>query len=167
MPDRRKKAAKADELKVSDAVLDQLLENYEKPEDLLGNGGIFDQLKGRIVQRILDAELDHHLGYEKGAQRPEVQSNARNGHNPAKTIKTDNGQLQVRLTRDREGDFEPVIVPKHVRRLPGFDDKLIHLYGSGMSVSDIRDHLEKIYQTEVSPDLISQVTNEVLDEVSA
>ena len=168
MPARPKKEkARTNDLKISDEVLDQILENYEKPEDLFGRDGIFAHLKERLVQRALDAELSHHLGYENGAQRPPGQTDARNGHGPAKTVRTDEGELRVRLPRDRDGDFEPVIVPNNVRRLSGFDDALIHLYASGMSVNDIREHLEKIYATEVSGDLISQVTNEVLEEVSA
>ena len=100
MPAKAKKTAPANDLEISDALVDQLLANYEKPEDLLGNGGIFDRLKGRLVQRILDAELNAHLGYEKGARRPEDQSNARNGHNPQKTVKTDDGEIHVSLPRD-------------------------------------------------------------------
>lgn len=167
MPDRAKTKVETTEPIISEAVLDQILKNYEKPDDIFGSGGIFDHLKERLVQRILDAELSVHLGYDKGARRLEGQTNARNGHNPPKTVKTDEGQLRVRLPRDREGEFEPVIVPKNARRLPGFDAALIDLYASGLSVGDIRDHLKKIYKTEVSPDLISQVTNEVLEEVSA
>ena len=165
MPNRPKNLS--NKLEVSEKVLDQILENYEKPEDLLSNGGIFDQLKARIVERILDGELTSHLGYEKDQPRPDGQSNVRNGRSSPKTVKTDDGELKVTTPRDREGTFEPVFLPKNARRLPGFDEKLIHLYASGLSVRDIQEHLEKIYQTKVSHDLISEVTDEVLAEVTA
>lgn len=142
------------------------MEDYQKPEDLFGQGGIIAQLTERLVHRILEGELTAHLGYERHDKRPEDQDNARNGYCPVKTVKTDSGKLQVRTPRDREGNFEPVIVPKNARRLPGFDDAIIHLYAKGMTVRDIQDHLREIYKIEVSPDLISEVTDEVLKEVS-
>jgi putative transposase len=157
---------RANQNEIPDVVLDQLLENYEKPDDLFGHGGIFDRLKERLVQRILEGELTAHLGFGKGELRPEGQDNTRNGYCPPKTVKTDNGQMQVSLPRDRDGSFEPVMVPKNARRLPGFDDAVIHLYSKGMTVRDIQDHLREIYKTEVSPDLISEVTDEVLKEVT-
>lgn len=150
-----------------DAVLDQLLESYQKPEDLFGQGGIIDELKSRLVQRVLEGELSAHLGYGKHEQRPEGQSNARNGHCPPKTVKTGTGEVKIRTPRDREGSFDPVIVSKYARRLEGFDEAVIHLYAKGLSVRDIQDHLKEIYKIEVSPDLISEVTDEVLKEVSA
>jgi putative transposase len=164
MPEKPTK--RSNSLEISQQVLDQLLEGYRKPEDLFGTGGIFDRLKERLVHRILEGELTAHLGFEKHDERPEGQDNARNGYCPAKTVKTDDGELQVRLPRDREGSFEPVIVPKNVRRLPGFDDAVIHLYAKGMTVRDIEDHLREIYKIDVSPALISDVTNEVLKEIS-
>jgi putative transposase len=161
-----KTAKKHDQSEIPEAILDQLLQNYEKPGDLLGQGGIFDRLKERMVQRILEGELTAHLGFAKGEPRPEGQENTRNGHCPPKTVKTAEGRIQVSLPRDRDGSFQPVLVPKNARRLPGFDDAVIHLYSKGMTVRDIQDHLREIYQTEVSPDLISEVTDEVIKEVT-
>ncbi len=146
-------------------LINLVLEDYENPEDLLGNGGLFDRLKAGIVERVLEGELNHHLGYEKHEQKPEGQSNSRNGCSPAKSIKTRDGELQIRTPRDRDGSFDPTLVPKNARRLEGFDDSVIHLYAKGMSVRDIQDHLKTIYGIKVSPDLISEVTDEVLKEV--
>jgi putative transposase len=165
MPEKSTKRSNL--LKVSQELLDQILDGYQKPEDLFGQYGIFDQLKERLVHRILEGELTAHLGFGKHEKRTEGQDNTRNGLCPAKTVKTDDGEFQVRLPRDREGSFEPVIVPKNVRRLPGFDDAIIHLYAKGMTVRDIQDHLSEIYKIEVSPALISEVTDEVLKEISA
>ena len=117
------------------------------------------------MQRALEGELNAHLGYRKHQLRPEGQSNARNGHCPAKTVKSRDGEIRIRTPRDREGSFEPQIVPKNVRRLENFDNAVLHLYAQGMSVRDIQGHLREIYQTEVSPELISEVTDEVLEEV--
>lgn len=164
MPEKSTK--RSNNLEISSELLDQILEGYQKPEDLFGNGGIFDRLKERLIHRILEGELTAHLGFEKHDKRPEGQGNTRNGYCPAKTVKTDDGELQVRLPRDRTGSFEPVIVPKNARRLPGFDDAIIHLYAKGMTVRDIQDHLREIYKIEVSPDLISEVTDEVLKEIT-
>ena len=149
-----------------ESLLDRVLENYEKPEDLLGKDGIFDRLKQRLIERALEGELNAHLGYEKHEERPEGQSNARNGHCPPKVVKTRDGQLEISTPRDREGSFDPIIVPKNARRLTGFDDSVIHLYAKGLSTRDIRDHLKEIYQIEVAPDLISEVTNEVHKELT-
>ena len=146
-------------------LIDLVIANYEKPEDLLGNGGLFDRLKAGIVERVLEGELNHHLGYGKHQERPEGQSNSRNGHCPAKSIKTRDGEFQVRTPRDREASFEPTLVPKSARRLEGFDESVIHLYAKGLSVRDIQDPLKTIYGIEVSPALISDVTAEVLKEV--
>ena len=104
------------------------------------------------MQRALEGEdLNAHLGYRKHQARPEGQSNARNGHCPAKTVKSRDGEIRIRTPRDREGSFEPQIVPKNVRRLENFDNAVLHLYAQGMSVRDIQGHLREIYQTEVSP----------------
>jgi len=146
-------------------LIDLVLTNYEKPEDLLGNGGLFDRLKAGIVERVLEGELNHHLGYGKHQQRPEGQSNSRNGYCPAKSIKTRDGEFKIQTPRDRDASFEPTLVPKNARRLEGFDESVIHLYAKGMSVRDIQDHLKTIYGIEVSPTLISEVTDEVLKEV--
>lgn len=164
---RKTKTAPADGLKLDDALIDQLMQGLSTQEELFGRGGLVDQLKGRIIQRALDGELSAHLGYPKQAPRPDGQTNARNGYNPPKTVRTTEGEIQVRTPRDREGSFDPVILPKGVRSLPNFDNAVLHLYAQGMSVRDIQRHLLDIYQTEVSPELISSVTDEVMEEVIA
>jgi len=164
---RKKKTAPADGLKLDDALIDQLMQGLSTQEELFGRGGLVDQLKGRIIQRALDGELSAHLGYPEQAPRPDGQTNTRNGYNPPKTVRTTEGEIQVRTPRDREGSFDPVILPKGVRSLPNFDNAVLHLYAQGMSVRDIQSHLLDIYQTEVSPELISSVTDEVMEEVIA
>ena len=145
-------------------LLDQLLEDYHKPEDMLGPGGIFDQLKKALAERALGAELGHHLAQE--AATPAAPHNHRNGTTP-KTVQTDTSALRLAVPRDRAGTFEPQLVPKHSRRLPGFDEKVISLYARGLTVREMQAHLTELYGVEVSPTLISTVTDAVLEEVTA
>ena len=145
-------------------LLDELLKNYKSPEDLTGPDGLLKQLTKALVTRAMDAELTHHLGYEAGEKPPEGQANRRNGTSP-KTLRTDQGKILVDVPRDREGSFEPQIVPKHQRHFAGFDDKIISMYARGMSVREIRSHLEEIYGVDVSADLISTVTDSVIEEL--
>ncbi len=146
-------------------LLDELLSGVKTPDDLLGDGGVFRQLKKALMERALGAELTHHLGYEKGAAPVgRAGSNSRNGHS-AKTVLTDDGEIDLSIPRDRAGTFEPVLVPKGVTRVEGFDSRIISLYARGLSVREIQAHLKEMYGTEVSPDLISRVTDAVLDEV--
>lgn len=146
-------------------VLDELLSGVSGPEELLGEGGVFRQLKKALMERALGAELTHHLGYEKGAAPAgRARGNSRNGHS-AKKVLTDDGEIDLSVPRDRAGTFEPALVPKGVTRLDGFDGKIISLYARGLSVREIQAHLKELYGTEVSPDLISRVTDAVLDEV--
>ncbi len=145
-------------------LLDELLSGYEKPEDLLGEEGLFRQLKEALVERALGAELSEHLGYERGDPAGRGSGNSRNGHS-GKTVLTDDGELDLAVPRGRNGTFEPAIVPKGERRLEGFDERIVSLYARGMSVREIRGHLEELYGVSVSPDLISRVTDAVLDEV--
>ncbi len=144
--------------------LDELLAGYEKPEDLLGEDGLFKQLKKALLERALGAELTHHLGYEKGDPAGRGTGNNRNGTS-AKTVLTEDGSVEIDVPRDRNGSFEPQIVPKGETRLDGFDDKIISLYARGMTVREIQGHLRELYAVDVSPDLISRVTDAVLDEV--
>jgi putative transposase len=150
----------------SPELLDQLLKNYSKPEDLTGPEGLLKRLTGALVERAMGAELTHHLGYEPGEKPPEEQGNRRNGTNP-KTLRTERGSLTVEVPRDRQGSFEPQIVPKHQRHFNGFDDKILSMYARGMSVRDIRAHLEEIYGVSVDADLISRVTDAVVEELKA
>jgi len=142
--------------------LDELLAGYERPEDLLGEQGLFRQLKKALLERALNAELASHLGHEKG--QPAASDNVRNG-SYAKTVLTEDGPVELDVPRDRNATFEPVIVPKGITRIDGFDAKVIAMYSRGMSVRDIQAHLREIYGADVSPDLISRVTDSVLDEV--
>ena len=145
-------------------LLDELLSDYETPEDLLGDDGLFKQLKKALLERALGAELSDHLGYEKGDPAGRGTGNNRNGHS-GKTVLTEDGAVELAVPRDRKGTFEPAIVPKGARRLDGFDDRILSLYARGMTVREIQGHLRELYGVEVSPDLISRVTDAVLEEV--
>ena len=145
-------------------LLDELLADYETPEDLLGDEGLFKQLKKALLERALGAELTDHLGYEKGDPAGRGSGNSRNGHS-GKTVLTEDGEVDLEVPRDRNGSFEPAIVPKGERRLDGFDDRILSLYARGMTVREIQGHLHELYRVEVSPDLISRVTDAVLEEV--
>lgn len=127
---------------------------------------LFRQMKKRIVERMLGAELSHHLGYAPGEAKPADQPNHRNGTTP-KTVLTDDGGLPLDIPRDRAGSFEPQLVPKGVRRLPGFDAKVLSLYARGLTVREIQGHLEELYQIAIAPDVLSTVTDAVLEEVTA
>jgi putative transposase len=149
---------------IPDELIDQLLAGREGPESITGPDGLLKQLTKRVVERAASAELTGHLGYELAGEPPEGQPNRRNGWSP-KTLITDHGPVEVELPRDREGSFEPQIVPKHQRRFAGFDDKIISMYARGMSTREISKHLEEIYVVEVGRDTISRVTDAVLDDV--
>lgn len=149
---------------ISPELLDQLLAGYEKPEDLTGADGLFKQLKKALIERALGAELTDHLGYEKGDPAGRGSGNSRNGTS-AKTILSEDGELMIEVPRDRVGSFEPQLIAKGQTRFDGFDEKIISLYARGMSVREIQGHLAELYGAEVSPDLISKVTDAVLDEV--
>jgi len=127
---------------------------------------LFRQMKKHLVERMLGAELTHHLGYAPGQDKPADQPNHRNGTTP-KTVLTDDGALPLAIPRDRAGTFAPQLVPKGVRRLPGFDAKVLSLYARGLTVREIQGHLEELYQIAIAPDVISTVTDAVLEEVTA
>jgi putative transposase len=131
-------------------VIDELLAGCSSPSDLFDNNGLFKQLKKQLLERLLSTELSDHLGYEKGDTSGRNSGNSRNGHF-AKTVLSDDGPLPLSIPRDRNGTFEPKIVPKGVRRLEGFDDRIISLYARGMSVREIQGHLQEMYGIEVSP----------------
>jgi putative transposase len=122
--------------------------------------------KKALIERALGAELGHHLGYASGAAKPETATNHRNGKS-AKTVLTDDGPLRIEVPRDREGSFEPLLIPKHERRFTGFDDKIIAMYARGMTVREVQGFLAEQYGTEVSPEFISSVTDAVMAEVGA
>ena len=149
---------------VPEELLSGLLANYKKPEDLIGENGLLKQLTKLLVERALDAELTEHLGHERNEAVANTTGNTRNGKSK-KTLKGDFGELPIEVPRDRHGSFEPQLIPKHQTRWAGFDDKIISLYARGMTVREIQAHLEEMYGTEVSPSLISSVTDAVADEV--
>lgn len=149
---------------ISDEVLDELLKGCERPEDLLGDAGLMKQLKVRLMERMLGAELSAHLGYEVGHEPPPGQGNRRNGTS-SKRLKGQDGEVPILVPRDRDSSFEPALIKKGQTRIDGIDDKIIGLYAHGLSVRDIQAHLEDLYGLKVSPDLISRVTDAVLDEV--
>ena len=149
---------------VPNELLDELLSDYQKPEDLIGENGLLKQLTKRLVERALDAEMTAHLGHERHAPVANASGNTRNGRS-RKTLKGEFGELPIEVPRDREGSFEPQIVPKHQTRWTGFDEKVLSLYARGMTVREIQAHLQEMYGAEVSPSLISNVTDAVIDEV--
>ncbi len=149
---------------ISKEILDELLAGYKNPEDLTGPDGIFQQLKKALIERALGAELTYYLGYEKGDPVGRNTGNSRNGHS-FKTIKTKDKAIAIEVPRDRNGAFEPQLIKKGQTRFDGFDEKIISMYAGGMTVRDIQSHLKDLYGIEVSPDLISEVTDAVIQEV--
>lgn len=157
----RKKAEPAAEF--DPAALDALLEGRRTLGDV---DELFRRMRKALMERALAGELTHHLGYGPGEAKPAGQPNHRNGTTP-KTVLTEDGAIPLAIPRDRAGTFEPRLVPKNARRLPRFDRNVVSLYARGMSVREIREHLEDLYQVEVTPGLISAVTDEVMEEVTA
>lgn len=145
---------------ISKGLLDELLKDYKGPDDITGPDGLLKQLTKALVERAMDAEMTTHLGYEKHDQAEKDTSNRRNGKTK-KTLRSDQGPLEIEVPRDREGEFEPEIVPKHQRDFKGFDDKILSMYARGMTTREIAGHLKEIYGTEVSPELISRATDSV------
>lgn len=151
---------------IEDEIIDNLLKDYKGPEDLIGENGLLKELTKRLLERAMSAEMTEHVGYEKHASAGNNSGNSRNGKT-AKTLKGTFGTLPIEVPRDRNGTFEPQIIGKHQTRFTGFDENIISLYARGLSTREIQQHLEEIYQVEVSPGLISTVTEEVIDEVRA
>jgi putative transposase len=141
-----------------------LLKEYKTPEEILGDNGLLKQLTKAVLERAMQAELTEHLGYEPHDAAGDNSGNSRNGKS-LKTLKGDFGNLPLEVPRDRNSSFDPQIVPKGQTRFDGFDDKILSLYARGMTTREIRAHLEEIYQVEVSPALISSVTDAVIEEV--
>ena len=138
----------------TDQLLDILMKDHKKPEDLIGENGLLKQLTKRLVERAMQAEMTDHLGYNKHAPSGKNSGNSRNGASK-KTIIGEFGNLDIAVPRDRNSTFEPVIIPKGETRFTGFDDKIISTYSLGMTTRDIQKHLEEIYGVDVSPSLIS------------
>ena len=151
---------------INPKLIDELLANYQKPEDIIGEKGLLKQLTKALLERAMKAELTEHLGYDKHDAAGNNSGNSRNGVT-TKTLKGDFGEMPLETPRDRQGTFEPKIIGKGQTRFTGFDDKIISMYSRGMSTREIQGHLEEIYQVEVSPTLISNVTDAVMEEVKA
>jgi putative transposase len=145
-------------------LIEELLKGYEKPEDIIGENGLLKRLTKSLLERALNAELTHHLGYEKHDVAGHNSGNSRNG-NSSKTVKGEFGEIVLDTPRDRNGTFEPQILGKYQTRFEGFDEKIISMYARGMSTREIQGHLKEMYGVEVSPGLISEVTDAVMDEV--
>lgn len=144
---------------IPDAIIDELLAGSD-PQSIFDPNGLLDHLKKAFAERVLNAELDHHLDDAEKAD------NSRNGYG-RKTVTTDTAEIELSIPRDRAGSFEPQLIAKYQRRFPGFDDKIISMYARGMPTREIVGHLRDLYGIDVSPDMISTVTDAVLDEVAA
>jgi len=151
---------------LSDDLIDELLGGARTAQEIAGPDGLLGQLTRRLLERALEAEITEHLGYRAGQAPTGGAGNARNGR-PPKTVLTDHGPARIRSPRDRNGSFEPQIVGKRQTRWVGFDEKVIALYARGLTVREIEGHLAEIYGTDVSPDLISKITDAVLEDVKA
>jgi len=149
-----------------DKIIDELLEGCQSPSDFWGSDGVFATLKKRIVERALESEIHHHLGYSKHDPKGNNTGNSRNGKGK-KTVIIDNEQVEIEPPRDRNGTFEPQIIPKRQRYFEGFNDKIIAMYARGMSVRDIQSCLLDMYKVDVSEGLISNATAGIMDEVKA
>jgi len=145
-------------------LIDQLLADYKKPEDIIGENGLLKELTKAVLERALEAEMTDHLGYEKHDPAGHHSGNTRNGKS-RKNLKGDFGELELETPRDRKATFDPKIVAKGQTRWTGFDAKIISMYARGMTTREIQGHLEEMYGIEVSPTLISNVTDAVLEEV--
>jgi putative transposase len=145
-------------------LLDELLAMAGGPQGLTGKDGLLKQLTAALVNKALEAEMSDHLGYESREEPPPEQGNRRNGHR-TKKVRSDHGVLEVEVPRDRAGSFEPQLVGKHERTFAGFDDKILSMYARGMTTRDIGGHLKELYGVDVSPDLVTRVTDAVIDEL--
>jgi len=146
---------------ITDEMVDQLLAGCD-PATVFESGGLVDELKKRLAERMLNGEMEHHLG----TPAEEEAGNRRNGYS-SKTVLSDTGKLELSIPRDRHGRFDPVLIGKYRRRFAGFDDKIIGLYARGMTTRELAEHVGELYGTEISPDLVSAVTDAVLEEVAA
>jgi putative transposase len=151
---------------IREEILDELLGSTEvkTQDDLFGKDGILKQLSKRLMERLLEAEMTNHLGYHKHAIEGRNSGNSRNGKTK-KIVKTGNGDIEISVPRDRESEFEPVLIEKRKSHLKGLDVQVLSLYGKGMTTRDISDHLSELYGTEISRDLISTITDAVLEDV--
>ena len=152
-------------MKISDEMLDGLIGNAKTQDDLFGSGGILKELSKRLMERMLEAEMTHQLGYAKYATEGQQTGNSRNG-TLQKTVKTGNGDIRIEVPRDRNAEFEPTLIGKRQTRLNTLNNQVLSLYAKGMTVRDIREHVSELYGTEISLDLISSITDAVLEDVT-
>jgi transposase-like protein len=149
-------------------IIDQILDNIDfkglTQDEVVGQDGLIKMLSGKILQRALEAEMTDHLGYEKNSNAGDNNGNSRNGYTE-KTVLLENGKTSIDVPRDRNGTFEPIIVPKHEKRVPLFNNQVISMYASGMTDRKIKEHIERVYNVDVSADMISRITDAVIDEV--
>src|SRR5437899_9786195 len=151
-------------MEIDKKVIYQLLADYKKPEDIIGENGLHKELTKAVLERALEAELTDHLGYEKYDPAGHHRGNTRNGKS-RKNLKGDFGELELETPRDRQATFDPKIVAKGQTRWTGFDDKIISMYARGVTTREIQGHLEESYGIEVPPTQISNVTDAVIEEV--
>ena len=156
---------KTKEKDVIDLMLDQIDFHGMTAEELSGENGLLKQLTSRFYSRALEAEMDSHLGYKKNDNSGDNSGNSRNGYTSKTVILENNDTIDVQVPRDRNSTFEPVIIPKHEKRTPLFNDQIISMYSFGMSTRDIQRHLQQVYGVEVSPETISNITSSVLADV--
>lgn len=150
---------------ISDEILDELIGDAKNQGDLFGEGGLIKELSKRLMERMLEAEMTHHLGYEKYAPEGKNTGNSRNGKT-SKTVKTGNGEIQLDIPRDRGSKFEPMLVGKRQTKLDTLNQQVLSLYAKGMTVRDIQEHVSELYGTEISRDLISSITDSILEDVT-
>lgn len=150
---------------ITDEMLDEMIGTAKTQDDVFGKNGLINTLSKRLLERMFDSELTHHLGYKKHAVEGRNSGNSRNGKT-TKIVKTSHGELELSVPRDRNSHFEPVLIEKRQNRLKVIDDLILSLYGKGMTVRDIQEHVEELYGTEVSSDLISTITDSILSEVT-
>jgi putative transposase len=151
-------------MEIRKEILDELMKDFKKPEDLIGEEGLLKQLTKALLEKAMATELTQELGYEKHDKEAAKGKNRRNG-TTRKTVRSKHGQIALDIPRDRDNEFEPVMIKKHHRRFDGFDEMILSLYSKGVSTRDIRSHIEELYGIEISPDLVSAVTDGVQDLV--
>lgn len=150
---------------ITNDILDELIGNAKTQDDLFGKDGVLKNLSKRLIERMMQAEMTHHLGYEKHDIAGNNTGNSRNGTTP-KTVKTGNGEVKIDVPRDRKSEFEPILIGKREVRFKQLDDQVLSLYGRGMTTRDIREHVSELYGTDISPDLITNITDSILAEVT-
>lgn len=151
-------------MKISDEMLDELIGDAKTEQDIFGKGGLIKALSKRLIERMLESEMDHHLGYEKHAVAGNNSGNSRNGKS-SKQVILENGKVDISVPRDRNSEFSPQLIEKRRMRLSGAEDVILSLYGKGMTVRDIQAHVEELYDHKISKDLVSTITDGIIDEM--